>query len=116
MPTAAEIARARVEEADARRASEEAQAASLHARAETQKWLEQWGLKLEELPAGIQGDPQACVLAEALGGAWNGSDWAVPEARLAHKLGYENIELPPVVRDFISRFDRGEYPDLIKEA
>lgn len=75
------------------------------------KFLKEWGGS--ELPPGTQGDPEACVLANALGGSWDASEWRLPEDRLAHRLGFHAVAVPEVVGDFIHRFDAGEYPDLI---
>jgi hypothetical protein len=81
---------------------------------EAEKWLTQWGLD-GKLPPGVQGNSTECVLAHALGGEFPGDSWTLPEDRLAAKLGFPEVEIPDVVKDFIDRFDNGEYPDLIQQ-
>ena len=81
-------------------------------RKEAERWLEMW-TGVHDLPPGVRGDSTACVFANALGGEFGAKDWSVPEDRLAHRLGYEHIDLPADVREFIRRFDAGEYPDLV---
>jgi hypothetical protein len=103
----------RIEESDARVERQREKARSRQVRAEAEDWLKMWGLDMK-LPAGEQGDSTACVLANALGGSFGGDNWEVSEDRTVLKMaGFDNVQIPPVVSEFISRFDRGEYPDLI---
>lgn len=59
---------------------------------------------LAELPPGMRRQATACPLARAIGHG------AVVERRL--HLGGNSFRTPLYVRLFISRFDRGKYPEL----
>jgi hypothetical protein len=86
----------------------------LRVRKAAEEWLTEWGFN-GKLPSGEQGESTECVLAHALGGSFGGSDWVLPEDRLAAKLGFHDVAIPDDVCEFIRRFDGGEYPDLIEE-
>jgi hypothetical protein len=98
----------------------EVQAESQRVRAQATEWMLMWYGEKSDLPAGIQGNVTECVFAHALGGSWNGSTWQPGDnssdsiKAVSAKMGIPAINLPPVVSDFIRRFDRGEYPDLVQ--
>lgn len=63
---------------------------------------------LEELPKGVRGCPTRCVIAEALGKRYAvASDWI-------KKDGKDVYRTPTHCGEFISYFDQGTYPELVK--
>ena len=84
---------------------------------------------LDKLPQGQPQDPAGCVLAMACNGV---GDYSVPlpcdgrryvpgiegrgQARFAYEGAIQVRPTPVVVGEFIRRFDRGRYPDLVRPS
>lgn len=60
---------------------------------------------------GRQQTPYRCAVARGLG--FDGYPRGVCETWAS--IGKGMVRLPPPVREFVERFDRGEYPDLIED-
>lgn len=88
---------------------------------------------LESLPRGRRGSSSDCVLARSLGMSFgNRSAWAMTgplrrrrlaAAALAEawdvrpgRLNRRAVALPGELREFVTRFDAGDYPELVDTA
>lgn len=88
---------------------------------------------LESLPPGRRGSSADCVLARSLGMSFgNRSAWAVQGPRRQRReaalvlarawevhagvLNRRSVQLPETLRDFVSGFDAGDFPELVDPA
>jgi hypothetical protein len=114
MSKVSQIVREHLAQQDAKLHEAEEQARRDLVREATLDFIERWTGE-RELPEARQGDPYHCVLANAMGGEWNGSDWH-PTGNDANNPEWEptgvRIQIPDEVQEFIRRFDAGEYPEL----
>lgn len=88
---------------------------------------------LQSLPRGRRGSSSDCVLARSLGMSFgNRSAWAVDGRHRQRRqaavmlarawqvhagvLNRRSVQLPEGMRDFVSGFDAGDYPELVDPA
>lgn len=69
----------------------------------------------QHVPKGVPDDTQYCPVARALTARFRRGRWNLTETRAERLFGVYVMEypLPDAVREFIRKFDRGEYPKLI---